>query len=286
LRRRFIHGICNDFAAQSFRRRDPPECIDLVRKLAVRACHLSSGGERVLYGPAVMNGSGRGTAVVALFVAVPILLISIVAAARGAVRPVISTLGATAYLVYNAVLFLFITPINQLFVFYVAMFALCFWTLVSVLRSMDVPTFARHFSVRFPARAMALVLAIIAVLNAMAWLVRIVPAIFDDNMASLVAGTGVATNPIYVQDLAFWIPLMAVAAVWTWKGRPWGLVVTGAIFVFGFIESVSIAVDQWMGSAADTSSSVASATLTPAFVIVALVRCVPAFFYFRNLNRD
>ena len=239
----------------------------------------------VLRGPAVMNGSARGTAVVALFVAVPLLLVSMVAVARGATRPVILALGATAYLVYNAVLFLFLTPINELFLFYVAMFALCFWTAVTVLKRIDVPSFARHYSAAFPHRALGATLATIAVLNALGWLARIVPALVTSNPGSLVEGTGVATNAIYVQDLSFWIPLMLTSAWWTWRGRAWGLVLTGALFVFGFIESVSIAVDQWMGGTTDPASSIASTSLSLPFAIVALLMCVPAFFYFRSLNQ-
>lgn len=239
----------------------------------------------VLRGPAVMNGSGRGTAVVALFVAVPLLLVSMIAVARGATRPVISALGATAYLIYNAVLFLFVTPINELFLTYVAMFALSFWTAATVLKRIDVPSFARHYSVAFPHRALAATLAAIAALNALAWLGRIVPALLTSNPGSLVEGTGVATNAVYVQDLSFWIPLMLTSAWWTWRGRAWGLVLTGALFVFGFIESVSIAVDQWMGGTADPASSIASTSLSLPFAIAALLMCVPAFFYFRSLNR-
>ena len=238
----------------------------------------------VLRGPAVMNGSARGTAVVALFVAVPLLLVSMVAVARGATRPVILAVGATAYLVYNAVLFLFLTPINELFLCYVAMFALCFWTAVTVLKRIDVPAFARHYSVAFPHRVLAVTLGAIAVLNALAWLARIVPALLTSNPGSLVEGTGVATNAVYVQDLSFWIPLMLTSAWWTWRGRAWGLVLTGVLFVFGFIESVSIAVDQWMGGTADPASTIASTSLSLPFAIVAVVMCVPAFFYFRNLK--
>jgi hypothetical protein len=239
----------------------------------------------VLRGPEVMNGSGRGTALVALFVAVPILVFSMIRVSRGSIRLVISWLGAAAYLQYNAVLFLFITPFNQLFLLYVAWFALGFWMLVTLLGAIDVAAFARHYSIRFPARALAVTVGVIAVGNAMAWLGNVIPAVFSTKSAAFLAGTGLPTNPIYVQDLSFWIPLMAVAAVWMWQRRAWGMVLGGAVFIFGFIESISIAVDQWMGSAADPSSTVASATVTPIFIAVALIALIPIFFYFRNLNR-
>jgi hypothetical protein len=242
-------------------------------------------GSGILSGPAVMIGSARGTALVALFVAVPILAVSTALVARGALRPVISWLGAAAYLLYNAVLFLLMTPFNRLFLLYAAMFALAFWTLVLVLRAIDVPTFARRYAPSFPPRALAAYMGLVAVLNAGAWLNSVIPALLSSKPPAFLEGTGLITNPIYVQDLSFWIPLMAVSAVLLWRRQAWGFVLVGTMLVFGFIESVSIAVDQYMGGTADPSSTVASASAAPVFAVVAAIGLIPLFFYFRNLNR-
>jgi hypothetical protein len=239
----------------------------------------------VLRGAAVMNGSGRGTAAVVLFVAVPILATSMYAVARGSVRPVITWLGATAYLLYNSVLFLFLTPFNRLFLLYVAMFVLCFWTVVMVFRSIDVAAFARRYSSALPARAIAVYLAAIAGLNALAWLANVVPAVFNTRSPAFLSGTGLTTNPVYVEDLSFWIPITAIAAVLLWRRQAWGFLLAGTMLVYEVVESISIAVDQWMGSAADPASTVASASVTPIFAAVAAVGLIPLFFYFRHLNR-
>jgi hypothetical protein len=65
---------------------------------------------------------------------------------RGAVRPLVAWLGAAAFLQYKSVLFLLATPFNSLFLIYVAMFALGFWTLVLLLRALDVASFASRFA--------------------------------------------------------------------------------------------------------------------------------------------
>src|SRR5689334_15650522 len=52
----------------------------------------------VLNGTAVMNGSARGTALVALLIAIPLLVASMILVARGSVRPVIAWLGAAGFL--------------------------------------------------------------------------------------------------------------------------------------------------------------------------------------------
>jgi hypothetical protein len=49
------------------------------------------------------------------------------------------------------------------------------------------------------------------------------------------------------------------------------------------LESAGIAVDQWYGHAADPASPVASAALTPAFGVLALIGLVPACYLFHSL---
>ena len=123
----------------------------------------------------------------------------------------------------------------------------------------------------------------IVALNALAWLTRIVPTLTAGGQAAFLRGTGLPTSPVYVQDLALWLPLIAVAAAWLWQRRPWGYVLIGGTLVMLILESAGIAVDQWYGHAADPASPVASAVLTPAFGVLALIGLVPAWYLFRGL---
>jgi MYXO-CTERM domain-containing protein len=66
-------------------------------------------------------------------------------------------------------------------------------------------------------------------------------------------------------------PLLAVAAGWLWRRRPHGYLLAGAGLVLWVLESLSIAVDQWYGHAADPASPVASGALVPAFAALALI---------------
>src|SRR5215472_17202656 len=95
--------------------------------------------------------------------------------------------------------------------------------------------------------------------------------------------SGLPTNPVYVQDLALWLPLIAVAAAWLWQRQPWGYVLTGSALVISILQSAGIAVDQWYWHAADPASPVASAALTLAFGMLALIGLVPAWYLFRSL---
>jgi hypothetical protein len=205
--------------------------------------------------------------------------------ARGSTRGVVVWLGAVAFLLYQSVLLLFATPFNSLFLLYCVMWSLSFWAAVATLRAIDMDEFAARFDKALPVRGIAIFLWVVAVLNALAWLGRVIPALFSSARPEFLEGTGLTTNPIYVQDLSFWIPLVAVSAWWLWHRRPWGYVLSGALLIFFVIENITIAVDQYMGHAADPASSVASDVLTPAFAALALVTSVALFFYMRHLNR-
>ena len=237
----------------------------------------------VLHGTAVMNGSARGTALAVLLLGVPVLAVSMALARSGSPRAVVCWLGAVGFVLYNSVLFVFATPFNRLFLLDLAMLALAAWSAGVLLWQTDVAALGGLFTQRAPVRGVAVYVWVIATLNALVWLIRIVPALIGGGQAALLRGTGLPTHPVYVQDLALWLPLIAVAAVWLWRRRPWGYVLIGGALVMWVLESASIAVDQWYGHAADAASPVASAALTPAFGLLALIGLVPAYYLFRSL---
>lgn len=237
----------------------------------------------LLHGTAAMNGSARGTALVMLAVATPVLVVSMVSFRRGSGRAVFGWLGATAYLVYNSFLLLFATPFNALFLVYIAGYTLGLATLAVVGARLDVPTLADRFSPRTPVRGVAIFLWVVVVLNALAWLSKILPDLDSDRPAFLV-GTGLTTNPIYVQDLAIWLPLATIGALWLWQRKPLGFLVVGVLLPMYVLEAIGVATDQWFGSAADPTSTVVSSSLVLPFAILAAVTLVATFVLLRHFR--
>jgi hypothetical protein len=239
----------------------------------------------VLRGTAVMNGSARGTALVMLAVAVPTLVVSMTLTFRGSVRAPIVWLGAVGYLLYNGELLVFATPFNQLFLLYVATTSLALWSVVAVIHSIGPRSFATCVSQRLPARALAVYIWVIVAGNFAIWMKAIIPDVLNTGPAAMLKGTGLTTNPIYVQDLVFWLPVMAIGAAWLFRRNAWGFLVAGAGLVFWFIEAVGVATDQWMGHAADPGSAVAATAGTYLFGALAVIGTVPLFLFLRNVRR-
>jgi hypothetical protein len=227
--------------------------------------------EGVLNGTPVMNGSARGTALTMFALALPVLAVGLVTSTRGSVWGRAALIGALGYLTYNATLLVYATPFNELFLAYVALLGLSLWSLVSALLDPR-PVLAPDS--RLPARGIAAFILTVVALNALAWLRLVVPDLGEDPPGFL-DGTGLTTNPIYVQDLAVWLPALAIVAVLLWQRRPSGVFLAGAGLVFWEIEAIGVAVDQWFGHRADPGSDVATLAGVVLFVVLAAATLVP-----------
>jgi hypothetical protein len=58
-------------------------------------------------------------------------------------------------------------------------------------------------------------------------------------------------------------------------------VLGGGWLVYGLIEAIGVATDQWLGTIADPGTTQASMEGVALFVAVGLIALVPLFFFFR-----
>lgn len=100
-----------------------------------------------------------------LAVGLPMLAAGTALARRGSVRGLVLRLGAAAYLAYQGVMFCFGTPINALFLAYVALLGLGGWSLAALVAVTRNPTVCSA-----PWWPVAGLLGAFAVLNGLAWL--------------------------------------------------------------------------------------------------------------------
>ncbi|MFZ0324402.1 MAG: hypothetical protein WAN48_09760 [Actinomycetes bacterium] len=243
----------------------------------VMALLLSS----VFKDPAASVGSARGTALTLLVVAFPVLLAGMALTARGSARGPLLWTGSLAYIAYNMVLFTFGVTFNRLFLLFVASLSLAVWSLVVVVPSVDRASIEWSVSESLPRRSIASFVAVVTTLFGLVWLKDIVPGLVDDARPAGLEGTVMLVNPIEVLDLGFTIPLAILAAVWLWRRRSWGVLLSGLVLVMLTIESISIAVDQWFASMADPEFPSGAVAL---FVVLTLVTLIPLIALLRCLH--
>lgn len=260
----------------------------LMSALLVAAAAVGAAGTVLdagaLRGPHAMQGSARGTALVLVTLALPTLLVAAERAARGSARGVIVWLGALGYVVYNSVLLLFGTPANRYLPAYIAMLGLGLFAVAALVSAVDLGALDDATWPSLPARGLAAYIGVVVGLNALLWLRGLLPGLDASGAPSYLDGTGLTTSPTYVQDLAFWLPMMALGAVWLAQRDPRGVLVAGAGLAMWVLESASVALDQWWGSHADPSSPAVSSTVVPFFAAYAVAGLVPLWLLLRHLD--
>lgn len=251
----------------------------LIANLAAALPTLLIGD--ILTGPAAMNGSARGTALIMVVLGVPVAAIALWFERRGSWRAPFVLFGAFLYFAYNNFLLLTATPFNPLFLVYTTSMSLTL--LVIGLRSIaaDPRALADRLS-QLPVRAIAVFAWVVVGFNVLAWLAKIVPATFAAVPTSYLEGTGLTTNPVFVQDMSFWLPFGALIGLLLWTRRPWGVFLGGAWLVYGFIEGIGVATDQYLGASADPTSTQVSFAIVPMFLALAALTAVPLYLYFRR----
>ena len=237
----------------------------------------------VLSGTPVMNGSARGTALVVLIVAVPTLACSALAAQRGSPRGLAGWLGVVGYLSYNAMMFCLATPFNRLFPLYVAMLSLSIFLLTGL--AIHASAVSRQLWASRSPRWVAVYIGVVVVLNSLLWLHGVASAVLAEEPTAFLAGSGLTTNPVYVQDLAFWLPVMGWLAYSVATAPRDRLVLVAGGLVFWVIEGLGVAVDQWMGYRADPTTVWATAGAAWLFVATTIIGVVPAAAVLRQLPR-
>jgi len=236
----------------------------------------------VLRGPAVMVGSMRGTALVILMIALPILVLAMKAARQARLLGFVGWIASLVFITYQAWMFLFAIPFNGFFLVYVTMLGCGFWGLVVLLLRLRTEPFAPSFARSMPTRLLAGWMIASCLAFYALWLKNVVPALFESGQPVFLEGSGMVTATNYILDMALFLPFTLFVAVGLWRRTSWGLVMGGAMLLMLVLESLAIAVDQWVGSTADPASPLASAAVTPMFLVITAIGAVAFGTWFRG----
>lgn len=223
----------------------------------------------------------RGADTVALFVLVPLLIGSALWARRGAVRGVLTWLGALHVLLYDATFYLYGAAFNAWFLAYAALVAGALLLLVAALVRLDVGAIGAAFHRGTPRRWPAAVLAMLGVGLGGVWMAQAVVALTTGAVPASVTASGHPTAVVFAVDLTLLVPFFLAAAVGLWRGRPWGPVAAVTVAVSGATYTLLLA---GMGLGADPAVVEGATALVPlwlalgtaaAAVAVALLRHAP-----------
>lgn len=228
-------------------------------------------GEKVtLYGrgpyrhmPAEVAVQGLAQDAVTLALGIPVLLVFLAWARRGARAGHLALTGAVAYLFVQYTMYLAMAAYNELFLPWTALVLLTFHALVRLLLAAPPAAFVVSGDSPAARRSVGGFLLVNGVLITLLWLSVIVPPLLDGSLYP--AGLAHLTTMI-VQgfDLAFFLPPSLLAGAWYLRRDARGALLAPVYCVFLSLQMTALLAKlAWM--------SVVGAALGPALIIIPLL---------------
>ncbi|NMB80039.1 MAG: hypothetical protein GYA23_13205 [Methanomicrobiales archaeon] len=170
--------------------------------------------------------------------------------ARQSLRGFLVWLGLLMYLIYAFAIYAFAVHFQFLFLAYVIILGLAGYTLAGGLFAADRESVSRLLQ-KIPAvRHAAILLAIIAVLFIVLWLVAILPDLLTNTFPAKVEEIHLLVNPVHVLDLAFLLPGMLATAYLIRREKPVGILMAVPMLVFSITMGMGIVAMNILSAAA------------------------------------
>lgn len=211
--------------------------------IAVLALIASAGGLLIpdLYRDnALITAGWFGNDLVTLFVALPILIVSLVLSMRGSRRARLVWLGMLAYMLYNFSYYLFGSAFNSFFLIYVTLFTLSIFALIFGLVGLDVGGIGQRFRARTPVRWIAGYMIFVALGLTVVYASQSIAFIATGDLPEIVTLTEKSTSVVFALDLSMVVPWFILGAVWLWQRRPWGYVLATIVNVKGAVYMLAL----------------------------------------------
>ncbi len=218
---------------------------------------------------------------VTLFVGVPILFASLYLARKDTLKGKIMLSGTLGYFALTYVFYLCMAMYNELFLLWVLLASLSFYTLLLVLLSFGLIDLRPYFSEKTPVRYVGSFIIITSLLIAFLWLSVVVPPLLDGSIypKDLQHYTTLIVQGL---DLSIMLPGAFLSGTLFLKKRPIGYLM-GSVFIVFLCLLMTALLAKIVGM------SLVGVNLGPAIVIIPLIDAVAillAYLTLRNIDEE
>ncbi len=183
------------------------------------------------------QGMGQDVATVA--VVLPVFVVVLFLVRKGSIGAVLVWLGLLIYTAYSYALYAFFMHMGWLFLVYVALLGLSFYSIIGIVLFLQNDRDERIEQQSFTYWP-SVYLLVNGVLFGTLWLLEILPNMVSGQVPASARDVGFWVNPVHVMDLAFILPAMVVIARLALKKQYNGLLLTVPLIVFAITMGVAI----------------------------------------------
>ncbi|GAA5522392.1 hypothetical protein LQ318_11635 [Aliifodinibius salicampi] len=203
---------------------------------------------------------------ITLFVAVPLLLISLLWARKNSVRGRFLLAGTLGYFLVTYLFYLVMGMYNILFLIYTALLGISFFAFVQTLLSIDLSSLSERFRASTPVKWLGGFLIFNSMAIGMMWLGVVVPPLLDGSVIP-VQVEHYTTLIVQGLDLGLLLPLSFVAGLLFMQKRPFGYLLAPVYYIFLSIMMAAL-------TAKIIAMGMLGQSIMPAIVIIPLVSII------------
>lgn len=185
-------------------------------------------GQDLYHYDTLFLGAGfKGQDAVALFIGIPLLVISIILYQRGTVSGQLLLTGILGYFLYLYASMALGASYNRLFLLYIVLFSASLYALILAFSSVDLALIASRIPDGLPRTGLAVFMFVAGLITLVMWGAPLVSALLSGN--SLDRMDSYTTMVTYALDLAIIIPATFLCGVLILRGNPLGYVVAAPL---------------------------------------------------------
>jgi hypothetical protein len=223
----------------------------------------------------------RGSDLVRLVVAVPLLIGSILLSRRGSLRATLIWLGLLWTALYDYAFYLFGAAFNRFFLIYVALLVLAIFALLFALARLDVDAISRRVRMsRFFKWISGYMLVWAGLLGGL-WIVQSLGFVFTGQVPQPVIDSGHPTGIVYALDLTLLMPAVVLGAIWLWRQQPWGYIIAVIVNVKAVVYTLAL---LGMGVFAERVGVVGATDLMPLWAAFSVASLIATIVLLANLR--
>jgi hypothetical protein len=218
---------------------------------------------------------------ITLFLAIPLLLLSLIWSRRGSLKGRFILAGTIGYIFLTYLFYTNMVIYNQLFLVYVSLTGLSFFALVLTLLSITIHQLPQLFNKPLPTKFIGGFLIFNAVVIALLWLSVIVPPLIDKTIVPL-SVQHYTTLTVQAFDLSLFLPVSFVSGLLLIRKHTYGFLMAPVYLVF-----LSLLMSALIAKIA--AMAMAGVNVVPAIVIIPFITLVSigcSFILINNINQN
>lgn len=191
-------------------------------------------------------------------------------ALRNSLRGRFVWLGVLLFPVYNYAIYTMAVPFGPLFLIWVAILGISFYSFVGGVMAFDRDAVMSYFMNRRASVASGWFLIVAAVLFACLWLSDDLPALLSGSTPESIVEMGLPTNPVHVLDMGIYLPAALLTGIGLLRKHPLAHTVAAPFMGFLILTSVPILITPAMRATAQVPADWGIAVPLGTFSVVSM----------------